>query len=388
MGMCAALFLLEIGARWLPPPYEANTGQIFACHPTLGWTGAPNFAGVVEDPNFRQQVAFNTQGMHDTEHTITKPPGVFRILLLGDSFVQAVQVSEPETSHQVLEDLLNQQSQPRFEVLSGGVVNWGTNQQLIYYREQGRQFQPDLVLLLFYIGNDFLDNLPGNVMTVRGFNCYAPYFVVCQGRLQPQPLAYAPGLSSLKNNCSPGRLALINSLGRLFQKSRLYRQIEPALVAYQPRQIFGQRYPSSFSALYFPASETELEQAWQATKATLAQLRREVEADGARFAVAIISPEIVVRLGVLSPAEQQVILSGNPTLVEAQADRPNRRLAEFLEQQNIPTIDLTPAMIEHLAAHQTPLYFLGEGHWTVEGNRIAAAILAGWLRQNDFFEGR
>ena len=387
-GVFAALFLLEIGARWLPPPYEADTGQIFSCHPTLGWTGAPNFAGVVEDPNFRQQVTFNSLGMHDTEHTTVKPPGTFRILMLGDSFVQAVQVSEAETSHQVLENLLNQQGQSHFEVLSGGVVNWGTNQQLIYYRKQGRQFQPDLVLLLFYIGNDFLDNLPGNAMTAGGFNCYAPYFVMCQGRLQPEPLAYAPGLSSLENSCSSGRLALTNSLGRLFQKSRLYQHIEPLIVARQPRQIFGQRYPSSFSALYFPSGETKLEQAWQVTEATLIQLRREVEADGARFAVVLVSPEIVVRLGMLPPAEQQAVLNANPVLAQAQADRPNRRLAEFLARQHIPFIDLTPLMTKHLAAHQTPLYLLGEGHWTAEGNRVAAHILAGWLRQNNHFESR
>jgi hypothetical protein len=377
-----ALFFLEIGTRFLSAPYEANTGQIYACHPTLGWTGAPNFRGMLEHPNFRQQLAFNSLGMHDTEHPLTKAADTYRILMLGDSFVQAVQVSEEQSSHQLLENKLNEledDNSRRFEVLSGGVVNWGTNQQLQYYREQGRQFQPDLVLLALYIGNDLSDNLPGNMVTVNGFNCYAPYFSVCQGSLDPQPLLYAPGLSQLRHNCSTFRRVLINGLGRLFQYSRLYQQLEPLIVTTNPRQQFGQAYPSAFSALYLPTDEDELKQAWLITEALLIQLQQEVEADGAHLAVALISPEIVVRLGALSAAEQELFLRDNPALAEAEIDRPNRRLAEFLDAQNIPYVDLTAPLSERLAATRSPLYILGEGHWTVEGNRVAANILTQWF---------
>ena len=377
-----ALLFLEIGTRFLATPYEANTGQIYACHPTLGWTGAPNFRGMLEHPNFRQQLAFNSLGMHDTEHPLTKAADTYRILMLGDSFVQAVQVSEEQSSHQLLENKLNEledNNSRRFEVLSGGVVNWGTNQQLQYYREQGRQFQPDLVLLALYIGNDLSDNLPGNVVTVNGFNCYAPYFSVCQGSLDPQSLLYAPGLSQLRHNCSTFRRILINGLGRLFQYSRLYQQLEPLIVTTNPRQQFGRAYPSAFSALYLPTDEDELKQAWLITEALLTQLQQEVEADGAHLAVALISPEIVVRLGALSAAEQELFLRDNPALAEAEIDRPNRRLAEFLDTRNIPYVDLTVPLTERLAATRSPLYILGEGHWTVEGNRVAANILTQWF---------
>ncbi len=325
--------------------------------------------------------------MHDTEHPLPKPPNTRRILLLGDSFVQAVQVSESQTSHQILENHLNAQTTgPRFEVLSSGVINWGTNQQLLYYREQGRQFEPELVLLAFYIGNDFSDNLPGNVITARGFNCYAPYFAMCGGQFNPNPLAYAPGLSGLENNCNPLRRVAIDGLGRLYRRSRLYQQLEPLLVANFPRREFGRHFPSAFSALYFPTTEVELEQAKQVTLATLAQLQQEVAADGARLGVILISPEIIVRLGALSPAEQETVLKDNPILAQAQADLPNRQLAEFLQGRNIPFLDLTGPMIEHLKANPAPLYIHGEGHWTAEGNRLAAELVAGWLAQNNFLQ--
>ena len=379
------LLALELGTRFLPPPYPVESGRIFQCDETLGWTGAPNFEGVFEDPNFRQALHFNALGMHDTKHPFDKTPDTVRILMLGDSFVHAVQVDEASTAHQVLEERLNEQtSSSRVEVISSGVVNWGTNQELIFYRVDGRRFQADLVLLMFYIGNDLLDNLPGNALTSNGFNCYAPYFALCEGQLAAAPLTYAPGVSRLDQNCSPARRVLINGLGRLYQHSRLYQQLEPLIRTNRPRQQFGQAYASPYSALYFTTDEAELEQAWQITQATLAQLRQEVEADGAQFAVALISPEIVVRLARLSPAEQEAFLQTNPIFAEAQIDRPNQRLADFLNGQAIPFIDLTGPMIDHLAATGLPLYLVGEGHWTAEGNRVAGETLSHWLLENDF----
>ncbi|MCB9078775.1 MAG: hypothetical protein H6631_14330 [Anaerolineaceae bacterium] len=385
ISICLVLFLLELGVRLLPPPYDADTGQLFTCQPALGWTGRPNFAGEFQNDLFQQTLHFNRLGMHDAEHSLTKPPDTFRILMLGDSFVHAVQVDEAATAHQLLEDQLNQAEPPtgdKVEVISAGVTNWGTNQQLIFYREQGRQFSPDVVLLMVYLGNDLLDNLPGNVLTIDGVNCYAPYFAVCGDVLNPDPLPYAPGLNDLPHDCAAGKRGLITAMGWLYQHSRLYQQIEPLIVATKPRRQFGQDYDSPFSALYLPNDEVELEEAWQVTLATIAQLRDEVEADGSRFAVALISPEIVVRLATLSPAEQQLFLRDNPTFVEAQADRPNVRLAQFFNDQAIPFLDLTLPMVEHLRAGSPPLYITGEWHWTVEGNRVAAEALAEWFQQN------
>ena len=385
------LFLLELGVRLLPPPYPADTGRLFACQPALGWTGRPNFAGEFQNDLFQQTLHFNSLGMHDTEHTVAKPPDTFRILMLGDSFVHAVQVDEAATAHQLLEDQLNRVELPagdKVEVISAGVTNWGTNQQLIFYRDQGRQFSPDVVLLMAYLGNDLLDNLPGNVLTIDGVNCYAPYLAVCGDTLNPNPLAYAPGLNDSPHDCSAGKRGLVSAVGWLYQHSRLYQQIEPLIVAAKPRRQFGQAYDSPFSALYLPNDEIELEEAWQVTLATIAQLRDEVEANGSQFAVALISPEIVVRLATLSPAEQQIFLRDNPAFAEAQADRPNVRLAQFFNDQAIPFLDLTPPMVEHLRADGAPLYITGEWHWTVEGNRVAAEALAEWLQESVFEQTR
>jgi lysophospholipase L1-like esterase len=326
--------------------------------------------------------------MHDTEHALEKPHNTYRILILGDSFVQAVHVAEADTSHQVLEDNLNAQANglPNFEVISSGVIAWGTNQQLVFYRETGKLFDPDLVLLMFSMSSDFQDNLPGQALTTQSINSYSPYFSICDGELNPTPLIYAPGISTIENKCSPVERAIVNALGKLHQNSMLYQKLERAVLSKQPRQIFGQNYPSPFSALYLPLEEPELEQAWDVTLGTIAQLQQEVEADGRQFAVALVTPGVVVRLMLLSSAEKEQFFQDNPVFANVEADRPNQRLAQFLAEQNIPFIDLTQPTVEYWANNGIPLYFIDNGHWTVEGNRVTADILTGWLVESGLLE--
>lgn len=395
-SLCVTIFILEFAVRLLPPPYNAGEGSpplfndqadnILVCNNKLGWSGAPNFQGVVEVSEFRTDLAFNSLGLHDTEHLPEKAPDTFRILMLGDSFIHAGQVDEAATAHQVLEDYLNQRKMAnpiQFEVLSSGVNGWGTTQQLLYYREQGRRFQPDLVLLMFFLGNDFEDNLPGHPLTIQGVNCYAPYFTLCDGQLNPDPVTYAPGISNPQHSCSSIQRLLINAVGAFYQHSHLYRQLEPLIQVYRPRRPFGTVYPNPFWALYVPNDEVELEHAWQITQATITQLKQEVEADGAQFAVAFFPWSVIIQLSLLPPTEQEALLKENPTLVGIELDRPNRRMADFLGRQNIPFVDLTTPMIEYQAGQDIPLHFVGDSHWTVEGNRAVAEILAYWFAQSN-----
>ncbi|MEM7345487.1 MAG: hypothetical protein AAF485_14695 [Chloroflexota bacterium] len=383
ISLCGTLLILEGATRFLPTPYPPESDPVFSCNHTLGWTGTPDFQGLAKGDAFEQSVELNALGMHDTEHPFEKEADTFRILMLGDSFVHAVQVPEVETSHQILEDQLNAFTETPVEVISHGVVHWGTGQQLTAYRTQGRHFQPDLVLLMVYLGNDLQDNLPGHVYSLQGRNCYAPYFTVCDGQLMPASLPYAPGLSDLSNGCESWQRSLITMMGTIYKRSRLYQQIEPLLISQYPRQIFGREYPSHFSALYFPTQEPELSQAWQVTLATLAQLQEEVEAQGGQFAIALISPDIVVQLATLPEAERAQFLQDNPIFSQAQLDLPNQQLATFLDEQQIPFIDLAEPLAYHLDTYKIPLYIFGDGHWNVDGNRIVGEALAQWLIDNE-----
>ena len=69
-------------------------------------------------------VKINSDGFHDREHTIAKPPDTFRIAVLGDSFVEAFQVPAEKAFWSVLERKLQEcppAGKSKVEVLSFGV---------------------------------------------------------------------------------------------------------------------------------------------------------------------------------------------------------------------------------------------------------------------------
>jgi hypothetical protein len=386
-GVLLGCVILEITMRLLPLPTKAGGGYMgfssrYMCSPTTGWTVRPNFQEFVTGPEYSLPLRFNSAGLHDTDHTFEKADNVFRILLVGDSFVQAAQVQEVQTAHQQLEDILNEKlgnSERMFEVINAGVSAWGASQELVYYREQGWLYQSDLVLLLFYIGNDIENNLPGHAVTVNGFNCFAPYFPLCDGKLDPEPWYYIPGLDPAWDSCSPAYRWLTSALAYFQQNSYLFARIEPLLLSLKERRMYGQGFGYPHTALYLPNESEELRYGWQVTKALLAQFNEEVEVDGTEFAVAVVGPYQAISLSQYNETQLQTLYQSEPYLREAKVDQPNRRLLSFLQTQNIPAVDLQQPMIDHGAATGARLYFPLDGHWTVEGNRLAAEIIAYWL---------
>jgi hypothetical protein len=103
-----------------------------------------------------QDVTINSQGLRDHEYPLEKPPGVFRILLLGDSTTLGWGVPMNETAAKILERELNAEHVPgyqRFEAINAGVGNYNTVQEVTYYETRGRQFRPDMVILVFFIND-------------------------------------------------------------------------------------------------------------------------------------------------------------------------------------------------------------------------------------------
>lgn len=392
-GIAVALLSLELAARLLPLPESlfTNYGDTYVCSPTLGWLGRPNYRGVITREEYSHPIQFNAAGMYDSDHSRPKPENTFRILWMGDSFAQTLQVDESQTAHQQLENLLNQRlgrPERKFEVISAGVIGWSTGQELLYYRQMGRRYQPDLALLLFFMGNDVEDNLPGHALTINGFNCFAPYFPVCQnGQLDSQPWYYIPGVEPAWEECPAAKKWLTGSLSWVQQNSQLFARLEPLLLSRVERRTYGQEFGLPFAALYLPQESAEVRYGWQVAEELLSQFNREAAADGADFGVAIIGPEEVIWLSQLSDTQLQSFRQSDPILAQAEIDRPNRRLKNFLQGQSIPVVDLQQPMIDYIAATGAQLYLPIDRHWTAEGNRLAAELIFEWLVENELVNG-
>ncbi len=87
-------------------------------------------------------------GLRDPREDFQKPPGVSRILCLGDSSTFGFYVEAGESYPQVLETLLNQGAgRTEFEVVNAGVPGYGNLQMMRYFTLEGRKFRPDVVVM-------------------------------------------------------------------------------------------------------------------------------------------------------------------------------------------------------------------------------------------------
>jgi hypothetical protein len=411
-GLLVPLFALEIGVRLLglAPPPQPNPA-IWEPHPLFGWWHIPYSGGIFHSDfnEFETEVHINARSLREQEIGYDNPQETFRVLSMADSFGEALQVNLDQTYHKQLETQLAGSLGRPVEVINAGVGGWGTDQEAIFYLAEGFRYEPDIVLLAFFIRNDAVNNYGPLEIERNGGRQQKEFFTLSlAGELIPPPLkqnpdqsdlaqvndpqlqsGHEPGLTDLSEQGTPPFLSLADGLWRV---SALYRfmmpylrDIPPVVQQLGPTGILGGeaviRATNPSLPIPFLVYQTPLDQrfeaAWSLTEAILARLRDEVERRGSRLIVVIIAaPEQVY------PDAWERTLAAQPALssLNLDLDAPNRRLAAFLAVQNIPHLDLLPIFRQAAAQPDAlPLYFRRDQHWTPAGHRLAAEAIHDFL---------
>jgi lysophospholipase L1-like esterase len=161
--------------------------------------------------------AINSAGLRDREFPREKPPGVYRIVWLGDSTTVGWGVPLSGTAPKILERDLNASGRGRFEVLNAGVGNYNTVQEVEHYLTIDRAFRPDLVILEYFI-ND-AEPVPRERTAGLLGHSYLAAFAVSRfdgalrlAGLRPRWRDY---YASLYRDANPGLEAAKDALGRL-----------------------------------------------------------------------------------------------------------------------------------------------------------------------------
>lgn len=97
--------------------------------------------------------SISPQGLNDRVFDLEKPPGVFRIAVVGDSTAFGWKVGGDKSLVKDLERSLNRLQKRRYEVMNFAVPGYNTSQELEVIRDRVLSFHPDMVLLIF-TGND------------------------------------------------------------------------------------------------------------------------------------------------------------------------------------------------------------------------------------------
>ena len=89
----------------------------------------------------------NSQGFHDREYSLVKPPLTFRVAVVGASFVMGAGVELEETFHSVLENRLNrEQKGVTYEFINMGVGGYSPWHSLAVLKKKALAYEPDLIL--------------------------------------------------------------------------------------------------------------------------------------------------------------------------------------------------------------------------------------------------
>lgn len=298
----------------------------------------------------------NSYGLHDDEFPLQKKPREKRILILGDSFTYGF-TDFKDTYPQQLEKLLSQDSPVNpVQVINAGIPVYGLGQELEFLRGDGFQFQPEIVILGLFVGNDFTD-FTGNLACVDGelidhnvLENYSGFW----GRLR------------LHTRIQFERLHLVR-----FLEDREWLEVSGLSEQESVLTIQHERYPLLLPNWYEKNYGAER---WKVTCETLRRFRDLCRSRGVLFLLLIIPDMNQVDYKVL---EEVVRRSGFGSM-EAVADLPQRHLREFCGHESIPYLDVLLDFQEASLFKQ--LYLPNDTHFNSKGNKLLATLLRDYFR--------
>ena len=291
------------------------------------------------------EIKVNSLGLRDREYQIPAPPGIRRILVLGDSIVFGVGL-EPE---QTLSGQLSRLLAPD-EAINAGVFGYNLAQEISLLKDVGLRYRPDVVVSCF-VHND-IENWGlgegGAVPVLRSSRFEPPSDDTWSARLATLLLPDAFDQEHL--TLLPRAAGKPGFRQRLCMWSRLYLFTYMRLRTHSWNLTGGETVDPFLAS---PACETR-QVIWDPLRARYRELKRTAEAAGARLVVVVFGG---------------LLLDG----------RPLERLLTLLEQEGIPVVDLTPAWLDR--DFYAKEYSLGwDPHPSERADALAAELVAAYLR--------
>ncbi|MEZ5417800.1 MAG: hypothetical protein R2708_10705 [Vicinamibacterales bacterium] len=293
---------------------------------------ASRFRGQPGAPFFGD--TFNSRGFNDRERPVGPPAaGTYRVVAIGDSFAVGV-VPRRDNYLARLEASLGA-SGPA-EVVNLGVAATEPRDYLTLLADEAMAYAPDVVLVGFYVGNDFETRAPR--WYERSYAATLTRALWRLGRSPRQTATLDPG-AGVYDDAAPG-MALERFLEIEVDRSWIFERESP-------------RFRDAV-----------------ARAARLVAAMQEVAGrGGARLVVAILPAQAQV-----DPAHQRRLAA---LLDRADAaldfEQPSRDIVAALTAEGIEVVDLTPAFVARGAG--TVLFKPQDSHWNVAGNALAADVL-------------
>src|SRR5262245_58323303 len=294
----------------------------------------------------------NSFGLRSPEVVIPKPPGTYRILLLGDSFTLGFRAAEEDIFARKLEHQLRKEyGTTAIDVINAGVLSYCPLLEFLQYRQHLHILEPDLVILNFDLSavQDHIDYSRDAVFAADG----TPLFVT-----EPS-LRRAPSVL-------PGLLSLEWLQMHLTAARRRYdASVEGASFV---RDL--DRY--AWTLDNGPDWDKEV----KAALAPVADLAKLLNHYGIKFVLATypqpwqVSPEATP----LPPIRAQFGIGLHTVHLN---DRPFHKIEAFAEEKGIPFINATASF--RAAPNPADLFLPADFHFSPRGHQVYADVLRAYV---------
>lgn len=373
-GLAVALVLCELllrGIGFSHPSY-------FQPDPYTGSSLLPGASGWQRDEG-EAWVQINDAGLRDRERPLEKPPGTFRIAVLGDSYTMAAQVDVDAAWWAVMERELSRcpaLDGLEVDAMNFGVAGFGTAQQYQLLRKRVWPFEPDFVLLGFLSGNDITDN-----SFALSRNPMRPYFLLRDGRLRLQDRFTQSDAYRARTSVSWRLATELISRSRLLQLLNRSRQGSATRDAREADAAPDDTGLGDFGLsplVYRPPESPEWEQAWAVTEALLRAMTLEARLHDAGFGVVTLTNPPQVHPNAERRARYAASVGADDLFY------PERRIRALGDASGFPVLTLGEPLLAHAVRtgeflHGFENLRVGGGHWNELGHRLAGENSARFL---------
>jgi SGNH hydrolase-like domain, acetyltransferase AlgX len=333
--------------------------QLFMSDPEVGYRLRPGARAHFKTADFETDIVINSSGTRDREIP-SKPPGEFRIVVLGDSLVLSVQVEAGETFCSLLEKRLNEHrapGDPTYRVINAGVQGYGPVEELAFFEHVVSRFQADVVLVAVYAGNDAMEanDSGGAILPVAA----AGVTPASTGRLD-----------AVKR---PSRWPLW--LRRLTRYSMVLQIVRLRATTLMER--FGQARPIDRAlTMYLPVLPPDMARGLAVSRECVRRIAARAAGQGAKTGVVLLPARFQVADDDYRNLSAIFDESG-ATLVR---DAGTTRFEKALGGLGLPMMDALPVLRDN--RKHADIFFKTTAHLTVTGHQVLAAGLETFLRRS------
>lgn len=354
----------------------------------------------------------NSRGLRGPEIPVARPPDTYRIAILGDSFVAGFGVADDDVMTARLAALLagangaspekpeNSSVPERVQVINLGRVGTSTIRELEVYETLGRPYRPDVVVLMFGVGNDLREIVgeqdreeirdwhpEGLVRRVAYALCPNLYLELAIWKQHRETRRRLGPRSEQELLAVVDQLARQHGTDRQLARRRYLGLPPEARTALEQGmandwQILPPCFDPSRLKRGLDPDDGYFQTAWPRVERHLELLRQAVAADGGQLVVGVIPDAVQVDEDAYRFAE-----SLGYQVEPAWMTRPCRTeqaLENWAEKAGVPYLDLT----DEFRRSSETLYYPKDGHFNPAGQAKAAEMLARFLSKSGLLPTR